>query len=74
MTAMMPQHWGAEALSEAGVPEGLLPEAAALIAGPCALPEAPLAMPRQILERPKGFWLGLRAAPRPDAAASGSGN
>ncbi len=74
MTAMMPQLWGADGVPMTGVAESLVPDGAALIAGPCALPEAPLAMPRQILERPKGFWLGLRAAPRPDAAAPGTGN
>lgn len=41
---------------------------AALIAGPCALPEAPMAMPRQQLEAPAGVLsrllsgLGLRPA------------
>ncbi|WP_415182064.1 hypothetical protein [Phaeovulum sp.] len=39
-----------------------------------ALPDAPLAMPRQVLQLPKGYWFGLGATHRSDAATPGAGN
>lgn len=37
-----------------------------LVAGPCALPDAPLAMPEQVIERPRRLAM-------PGAAASSAG-
>ncbi len=44
-----------------------------LIAGPCALPDAPMAMPVQVLEREgAGIWLALLAlVPQPLRAHRG---
>lgn len=53
--------------SEVAVNAALTPEA--LIAGPCALPQAPLAMPHQVIEQPQSLvrrvltGLHLQAAP-----------
>lgn len=46
-----------------------------LIAGPCALPDAPLAMPRQVLEARAGLLRRILSAflPRPPAPTGAKG-
>lgn len=62
----------AQTLALAEFATELSPEAVAraLIAGPCALPVAPLAMPQQVIEAERGWLRRLFGAliPRPSAA------
>ncbi|PTV93765.1 hypothetical protein C8J27_11245 [Rhodobacter aestuarii] len=59
ITALASEHVSGEALT-----------ADALIAGPCALPTAPLAMPPQTIEHELGFFRRLLASLHPQAAPS----
>ncbi|AOZ68339.1 hypothetical protein LPB142_02600 [Rhodobacter xanthinilyticus] len=49
-------------------PRSLTP--AELVAGPCALPQAPLAMPPQVIEAGTGLWRRLVSALLPHRPAA----
>lgn len=70
MTAFTSRHAALSAASALPV------SAEALIAGPCALPDAPLAMPQQVIEAERGLLRRLidgLTPHRPAAPSAGAG-
>lgn len=63
-----------EAAVVAGVARAMTPEA--LVAGPCALPVAPMAMPPQVIEHDAGLLrrlIGALVPRRPATPSAGAG-